>query len=113
MGAVPWGVIVASIPLQFDGTLALISLQKEPQSCHDRATIARRSWCRCSNVHRPMIVEVIPRRKLHDRGSIAPRSRFDRTAIVEFFHESSKPSDRNREERPLPAIRSMKIAIKP
>ena len=31
-------------------------------------------------------LEVIPPLKLPDRGSIAPRSQFDRTAIVEFFH---------------------------
>ena len=30
---------------------------------------------------------------LHDRGSIAPRSRFDRAAIAEFFHDTSAPSD--------------------
>ena len=30
---------------------------------------------------------------LHDRGLIAPRSRFDRIAIVEFFHEVSGSSD--------------------
>ena len=36
----------------------------------------------------------IPRYNLLDRGSIAPRSRFDRTAIVEFFHNPSTPSDR-------------------
>ena len=29
----------------------------------------------------------------HDCGSIAPRSRFDRSAIVEFFREFSTPSD--------------------
>ena len=38
-------------------------------------------------------MELIPHRTLHDRGSIAPRSRFDRTAIVEFFHEASGLSD--------------------
>ena len=36
---------------------------------------------------------MIPRQKLHDRGSIAPRSRFDRAAIAEFFHDTSAPSD--------------------
>ena len=30
---------------------------------------------------------------VRDRGSIAPRSRFDRTAIAAFFHEVSWPSD--------------------
>ena len=71
-----------------------------PRSGHDRATIGSRS-----GHDRGLIVtlglrrlpsdpvEAIPRRKLPDRGSIAPRSRFDRTAIVEFFHESFRPSD--------------------
>ena len=40
-----------------------------------------------------MIVEVISRRKIHDHASIASRSRFDWTAIVEFFHESSRQFD--------------------
>ena len=40
-------------------------------------------------------LETIPRRNLLDRDSIAPRSRFDRTAIVEFFHELPTPSDWN------------------
>ena len=76
--------------------LPRFSLQNSHDFCHDRATIGRRSGhdrglivilglCRlpCDPV------EAIPRRKLHDCGSIAPRPRFDRTAIVEFFHESS------------------------
>ena len=42
-----------------------------------------------------MIVESIPCGRIHDRGSIAPRSRFDRTAIVVFFHESPTPLDWN------------------
>ena len=42
-----------------------------------------------------MIVESIPRGRIPDRSSIAPRSRFDRTAIVVFFHESPTPSDWN------------------
>ena len=37
----------------------------------------------------------IPRRNLLDLGSIAPRSRFDRAAIVEFFHMLPTPSDQN------------------
>ena len=40
-----------------------------------------------------MIVEVIPRRMMRDRGSIAARSRFDRIANAAFFHEASGPSD--------------------
>ena len=44
---------------------------------------------------RSMVVEWIPRGRSSDRGSIAPRSRFDRTAIVVFFHASPMPSDSN------------------
>ena len=87
-----------------------------PWSDHDRATIGRRSWCWCSIDRRLMKWEgsIVWFRaeggwSLLDRGAIAVRSRFDRTAIVEFFHEPSKPSDR--EESPPPAVRSMKIAI--
>ena len=39
------------------------------------------------------IVATISLQRCHDRGSIVPRSRFDRTAIMEFFHEASPPSD--------------------
>ena len=38
---------------------------------------------------------MIPPSRNHDRGSIAPRSRFDRTAIVVFFQASPSPSDEN------------------
>ena len=31
----------------------------------------------------------------HDLSPKVPRSRFDHTAIVEFFHEASSPSDRD------------------
>ena len=31
----------------------------------------------------------------HDLSPNLPRSRLDRTAIVEFFHEASPPSDRD------------------
>ena len=96
LGAMSW--------LQFPVESARISLQKDPRSGHDRgpiaawswtdrALISRRSRCRSSRKHCLTIVELIPQRTLHDRGSIAPRSRFDRTAIVEFFHETSGLSD--------------------
>ena len=93
------------------------SPQEDPRSGHDWATIevlvSRRSFSDQ--------LEAISSRKLPDRGSIAPRSRFDRTAIVEFFHEASKPSDglhldersgftdpvrRDHDASPPPAIRS-------
>ena len=38
-------------------------------------------------------LEMIQHPKFHDHGSIAPRSQFDRTTIVEFFHKSRKPSN--------------------
>ena len=68
---------------------------------HDRATIGSQSGvdrdvralsiaCRSmGNESAP-----IPRPNPLDRGSIAPRSRLDRVAIVEFFHSPSTPSDR-------------------
>ena len=66
-------------------------------SGHDRAAIGRRSWSWFSNKRHLMIVEMIPWWKIHDRGSIALRSQFDRTTIVEFFRESSWPSDGDRD----------------
>ena len=69
--------------------------------CHDRATIGSRSGVdrgvRASSITgRSMGNESapIPRPNPLDRGSIAPRSRLDRVAIVEFFHSPSTPSDR-------------------
>ena len=88
-----------------------------PRSGHNRATIVILELGRPSS--NP--VGVIPRQKLRDRSSIAPRSRFDRTAIVEFFHDTSAPSDglqldersgftdlvrRNHDSSPPPAVRS-------
>ena len=75
-------------------------LQRDHDFRHGQATIAPRS-----GHDRGLIVimgirqspsgpmEAIPGRKFRDRGSIALRSRFDRTTIMEFFHESSGPSD--------------------
>ena len=48
---------------------------------HDRCTISR-----SDRVPRSLQMP-------HDHGTIAPRSRSDRTAIVEFFRELSPPSD--------------------
>ena len=110
------GIKSALNPPRFGDELASKSLQNRPRSNHDQATIAPRSdHDRASivilDLSRPPSdpVESIPRRQLHDCGSIVPRSRFDRTAIVEFFHDPSKPSDRD--AIPLPAVRLMKIAI--
>ena len=93
------------------------SPQEDPRSGHDRAAIevliSRRSFSDR--------LETIASRKLPDRGSIAPRSRFDWTAIVEFFHEASLSSDgllldersrfinpvrRDQDSSPPPAVRS-------
>ena len=61
-----------------------------PRSGHDRASIVV-LVVRRSPSFRPA---TCPRRNLLDRGSIGPRSRFDRAAIV-FFHELPTPSDVN------------------
>ena len=87
------GLESATISLRFRFEMAPIFALRRPtigpRSSHDRATIevlvSRRSFSD------PL--EAIASRKLPDRGSIAPRSRFDRIVIVEFFHEASKPSD--------------------
>ena len=68
-----------------------------PRSHHDRASIVILDLGRPSSD----LVEAIPRQKLHDRGSIALRSRFDRAAIVEFFHENlHRPMERQESGRP-------------
>ena len=56
---------------------------------HDRATIVVLAVRRSRS---DRLTTITPRQP-SDRGSIAPRSRFDRTAIVEFFHDRSAPSD--------------------
>ena len=66
-----------------------ISLNFRFKKTHDRATIVVLVSRRSSSDR----LEAIPSRKLPDRGSIAPRSRFDRTAIVEFFHVASELFD--------------------
>ena len=78
--------------------LALILLQSEPRSRHDRATIASIVMLvlkRSPSESVGRIVLSIPRWRSRDCGSIALRSRFDRATIVDFFHESSPPSDGN------------------
>ena len=66
-----------------------------PRSRRDRATIVGRSTIAIFQGNLPKIGEMIPPCRNHDRGSIALRSRFDRTVIVVFFHSSSMPSDWN------------------
>ena len=53
-----------------------------PRSGHDWGSIVVQGLRRSSSDQ----VGAIPRQKRCDRGSIAPRSRLDRTAIVGFFH---------------------------
>ena len=63
----------------------LTLLQKEATIGHDRGLILVAIHLGC----RLKVVESLSRCRIIDCGSIAPRSRFDRTAIVEFFHVSS------------------------
>ena len=62
-----------------------------PRSRRDRATI----YVLVARLSASDRLEAIPLLKLPDRGSIAPRLRFDRTAIAEFFHWPSAPSDQS------------------
>ena len=66
------------VPPPFDGNPAL---WRGPRVF----LVVRRSASNCLEAILPL--------KLPDRGLIVPRSRFDWTAIVEFFHETSEPSD--------------------
>ena len=96
LGAMSWLQFRANLVV----SLAFIFLPNSHDFLHDQAMIGPRSGhdrglIMILGLHRSpsALVEAIPRRKLHDGGSIAPRSWFDRTAIVEFFHESCGPSD--------------------
>ena len=73
---------VASNPRGMSLNFASKRPQFSARSRRDRATIVV-LVARQSASDR---LEAIPPLKLPDRGSIATRSRFDRTAIVEFFH---------------------------
>ena len=75
----------------FATIFAAISATIAPRSGRDRASIVVLTLLR-SPLVRPV---TIPRRTLLDCSSIAPRSRFDRAAIVEFFHTLQTPLDRN------------------
>ena len=99
MGAIPWAWVVASMPRRISLILASIWLhclprfspRFSPRSHHDRVAIGRRSWCY-------WFVDCRPFDRQRFRGeisSIVARSRFDRAAIVKFFHELPTPSDLN------------------
>ena len=60
-----------------------------PRSHRDRATIVGRSMIASFQGNLPKLGEMIVSFRNHDGGSIAPRSRLDRAAILEFFHDSS------------------------
>ena len=100
MGAIPLGGFVApelavnfaSISLQKTPILNLIMVTIKRRSVHDREAIGPRSWLFSCLLRLESCAEIValnPGRKIHDRGSITPRSRFDRTAIVDFFREWS------------------------
>ena len=102
MEAILWAWVVASNPrrigliqLQFCFTFATIFAAIfatiAPRSDRDRASIVVLVLLQSP----PVRPATIPRRNLLDCGSIAPRSQFDRVAIVQFFHTLPTPSDRN------------------
>ena len=76
LGAMSW--------LHFQGASASISRMNRHYFSHDRAAIGVRIVRRSPSFHRR-----------GDSPTFALRSRFDRTAIVEFFHAVSAPSDRD------------------
>ena len=95
-GGFTWRGRSFRIVLESSTTLLQISLKgghnfrhDRPRSRHDRATIGRRSCSRCSRKCGLTIVN-----QFHNECcAIAARSQFDRTAIVEFFHDMFAPSD--------------------
>ena len=72
-----------------------------PRSSHGRALIFVVVDRRMSSGR----LGAIPPLKEHDRGSIAPRSRFDRAAIEPFFHPSSLPSYEDLIVMTIPTVR--------
>ena len=104
MEAILWAWVVASNPRRIGLISASISLHVCHDFLHDfrhdRATIGPRSGvnltAQASSIAcRSMGADSapFPLHFLFDRGSIAPRSRLDRAAIVKFFLESPAPSD--------------------
>ena len=94
------GLHWAALWLQIRDESAWISLQKEPRSWHDRAMIRPRSDVDRGPGSRSAAVRsgwsdsaMKDVRSRLDQGAIMARSRLDRTAIVEFFHDLSAPSD--------------------
>ena len=71
--------------------LRQISLDFCLKKTHDRATIVVLVVRRSPSPR----MAAIPPRMLSNRCSIAPRSLFDRAAIVEFFHNSSRLFDQS------------------
>ena len=99
MGAVPWGDVVASILLQFDGELGFNFASK-------RTTIAPRSGHNCAAIghnRASIVVLMLQRSPYDDRGGDSARndarSWLDRTAIAAFFHEVSGLSDGDPSDR--------------
>ena len=91
--ALPWGELEAPMlavnSASFSLRIAVYLATIGPRSRRDRATIVVLAVRRSPS---DRLATITPRQPF-DRGLIAPRSRFDRTAIVEFFHDRSAPSD--------------------
>ena len=103
MGSISLGDNVASIPRRFWLDLLVHRPQISLKLGHDRASIV------ILDLGRPPsdLVGAIPREKLHDRGSIAPRSVFDRAAIgVRSRRDRGLIAPRSRFDRTVIAVRS-------
>ena len=91
--ALPWGELEAPMlavnSASFSLRIAVYLATIRPRSRHDRATIVVLAVRRSPS---DRLAAITPRQP-SDRGSITLRSWFDRTAIVEFFHDRSAPSD--------------------
>ena len=116
MGAVLWGDVVALLPGCIGFNFAEESPLFKPRSGHDfrhdRATIGPRSGldpaARASSIVCRSTGDdsaPVPRHLCLDRGSIAPRSRLDRDAIVEFFLNHPAPSDEDLIVMTIPPVR--------
>ena len=92
----------ASNRLDFSSNFASRVPRFSPRSRHDWAAIGRQSCC-SSFVDR---LPIDGRRIRSDPAPSPPRSRLDRAAIVEFFHDRPSPSDYASGERVASIARS-------
>ena len=95
------GVVTPEFVANFPQNLASMNATFAPRSGHDHAVIGPRSWVNPRSLASKVAFRSSGRWFRPPGITITPRSRSDRAAIVEFFHEPSAPSDRVSDERTI------------